>query len=147
MQVRVYVVVAVGDASVLPFRSTAPMPLSILHELAPEEVHDKVAFAGGMMAAMGDTVNEVIVTGLLGPLELLELPGQEVSGGGTALQLPHTPFVPQVCMPVVVSPQEFGDDEQNCAELPCEQAFAAVQAVLQDERSEYCGFDDTDVQV
>jgi hypothetical protein len=42
---------------------TTPTPLLILHEVAPDEIHDKVACSGGMIALVADDVNLVIVTG------------------------------------------------------------------------------------
>jgi hypothetical protein len=55
--------VAVGDTWALPFGITTPTPLLILHEVAPDEVQDKVADSGGMIAVVADEVNFVIVTG------------------------------------------------------------------------------------
>jgi hypothetical protein len=138
----------------------------MLHELAPNVVHDKVAFSGGMMDAMGETVNEVIVTGAgthaawqeglsgycafeTAGAQLLftqsyPTTGQSLSGGGTALQPPHVSSGPQVSTPVACWPQAFAN-LQNLAASPCVQVL--VQADWQDERSEYSGFDVVATQV
>ena len=52
-----------GVTIVLPFVATLPIPLSMLQELAPDDVHDRIIVSGGTMVVERDGVNVVIVVG------------------------------------------------------------------------------------
>jgi hypothetical protein len=63
VQVRTYVVVAVGETTVLPLVPTLPMLGLTLHEVAPDDAQVSVAVIGGTMGPVADDAKEEMTTG------------------------------------------------------------------------------------